>query len=437
MSETALQLSTDAPSGSWRAFEARADSLTQELSVGASISQRSIRGVVSDDHLGDWWRAYLEGRPLDPVEAKPAIRTVDLFSGSGGLTLGFSRACAELGFRHESKAAADLDAGAMEVFSANHKPEVTATCSVSSIVDYQIRETRDGPVFLSDPAILRDDWQSLVGQVDAVLAGPPCQGHSNLNNRSRRSDPRNKLYLAVPAFAIAVEAPVVVIENVPDVVHDTFGVVDAAIALLRTHGYNVTRGEIAAHEMGWAQTRRRFFIVARRDEAPLELGAVATGLRDDPRPILWALDSLPPDDDMPFMRDAPVLSDENRRRIEWLFENEAYDLALSERPDCHKDGTTYKGVYGRMHPDKPAPTLTTGFLTPGRGRFVHPLEPRVLTPREAARLQGFPDSYDFGRARVVGPAKKELTKWIGDAVPMPLGFAAGLAALGTNAASSV
>ena len=129
------------------------------------------------------------------------------------------------------------------------------------------------------------------------------------------------------------------------------------------------------------------------------------------------------------MKEAPTLSEDSRRRIEWLFENGEYDLALSERPDCHRDGTTYKNVSGRMRPDQPAPTLTTGFLTPGRGRFVHPLEPRVLTAREAARLQGFPDTYDFRSPDGSAPAKKLLTKWIGDAVPMPLGFAAGLSAL--------
>ena len=76
----------------------------------------------------------------------------------------------------------------------------------------------------------------------------------------------------------------------------------------------------------------------------------------------------------------PELSDANRRRIDWLFDNDAHDLPLSERPDCHRDGTTYNAVYGRLYPDRPAPTITTGFLTPGRGRYIHPTRRRVLTP---------------------------------------------------------
>jgi DNA (cytosine-5)-methyltransferase 1 len=75
-------------------------------------------------------------------------------------------------------------------------------------------------------------------------------------------------------------------------------------------------------------------------------------------------------------------------------------------------------------------------MSPGRGRFTHPTQPRVLTPREAARIQGFPDTYVFDAIEGVDPKKTQLAKWIGDAVPMPLGYAAGLCVLmpllGTN-----
>jgi DNA (cytosine-5)-methyltransferase 1 len=132
------------------------------------------------------------------------------------------------------------------------------------------------------------------------------------------------------------------------------------------------------------------------------------------------------------MRQAATLSEATRRRINWLFDNDQYDLALEERPNCHRNGTSYRAVYGRMRPDQPAPTLTTGFMATGQGRFVHPTERRVLTPREAARLQGFPDTYAFSQPKAKAPARKDLGKWIGDAVPMPLGFAAGLALLGSG-----
>ena len=75
--------------------------------------------------------------------------------------------------------------------------------------------------------------------------------------------------------------------------------------------------------------------------------------------------------------------------------------------------------------EQPSQTITTGFSTPGRGRYIHPERRRVITAHEAARIQSFPDSFRF----VVNghdPSRLALTKWIGDAVPPLLGYAATL-----------
>ena len=129
-----------------------------------------------------------------------------------------------------------------------------------------------------------------------------------------------------------------------------------------------------------------------------------------------------------LMDQVPQLSAENQDRINYLFEHDLFDLPNQVRPDCHKNGHTYPSVYGRLSWDKPSQTITTGFLTPGRGRYIHPSKRRVLTPREAARIQGFPDWFDFvGQGEP--PSRTSLSKWIGDAVPTPLGYAAVLTAL--------
>ena len=138
----------------------------------------------------------------------------------------------------------------------------------------------------------------------------------------------------------------------------------------------------------------------------------------------------------PTPRRSTELTEANRDRIRWLFDNDEHDLALGQRPECHQDGTSYGAVYGRMHADRPAPTITTGYMTPGRGRFVHPTEHRTLTPAEAARLQGFPDDYCFRPAPGRLPSRSQLTKWIGDAVAAPLGYAAALSALAPQIAAS-
>jgi DNA (cytosine-5)-methyltransferase 1 len=100
-------------------------------------------------------------------------------------------------------------------------------------------------------------------------------------------------------------------------------------------------------------------------------------------------------------------------------------VPYERRPDCHRNGGhTYKSVYGRLHWDRPAQTITTGFSSVGQGRFVHPRRPRTITPHEAARLQFIPDFFRFGSA-----ARGELTTMIGNAVPPRATFAMVLALL--------
>ena len=167
-----------------------------------------------------------------------------------------------------------------------------------------------------------------------------------------------------------------------------------------------------------------------RSYVPVSLEVVAGALSlAKPLSVSWALEAVRSRQSDGFMDELPQISEENQRRVNYLFENDLHDLPNEERPECHRGGTTYKSVYGRMRADQPAPTLTGGFLSPGRGRFTHPTEPRALTLREAARLQGFPDSYDFRPDGDSRPGRTEVARWIGNAVPMPLGYAAALCAL--------
>lgn len=109
---------------------------------------------------------------------------------------------------------------------------------------------------------------------------------------------------------------------------------------------------------------------------------------------------------------------ENKRRIEYLFENNLFELPNSERPDCHRlKPHSYKSVYGRMYWDRPAPTITRGFGSTGQGRFVHSLLKRTITPHEAARIQFFPDFFNFGDLR-----RRQYQDVIGNAVPSKLSY---------------
>jgi DNA (cytosine-5)-methyltransferase 1 len=411
-------------------FDGEVDLLRQNLVLRdfETIAAKASTQVSTGDLFGDWWKSFLVTKvaPLQDLRLRP-VRVVDLFSSVGGLSLGFKEVLSALGMRMESLLAVDLDPEALQVYSANFQTKRILNESVKDLVESRVRGTGEDARYVFEPEVAHSAFDQIVGKVDVILAGPPCQGHSNLNNHSRRNDPRNSLYLTVPSIAIALRAPIVIIENVPSVVHDKDGVVQTSIALLKQNGYNLTSEVLAADHLGWAQTRKRYFIVATLKGSPIPLKEISTEFREKPHGVGWAIGDLLGLQSNEVEHSTGNLSSENRERVSRLFAEDLHNLPNDSRPKCHQDGTTYSSVYGRMWWDKPAPTLTTGFQSPGRGRFVHPLEPRVLTPREGARIQGFPDWFSFVGADGNKPNRTQMGKWIGDAVPSILGYTAGLA----------
>lgn len=409
-------------------FKATRNGLRRSVVAGDLYGTSEVACKVEKDSpfAHQWWAQRLRGKPCETVR-QGSVRTVDFFCGSGGLSLGAGHAIEACGLTHVPVAAVDVDTEALSVYARNFQPELALAANAAAVVDYHVDGRGAGAVMAYEPELVDGRLAVLVGKVDMVLAGPPCQGHSNLNNHTRRSDPRNMLYLSVAASAIALKTKVLVIENVPEVLVDSTNVVSATTAVLERSGYRVSSGVLSAADLGAAQTRRRHFLVATRQEH-VRVSEAAEMLRQPPMTLREAIGDLVGTRGVSFMDQPSVLSTENTARIDFLFDNNIHDLPDEERPDCHKNGHTYPSVYGRMFWDKPAQTITTGFMTPGRGRYIHPAERRAITPREAARIQGFPDTYDFS---VDGhsPSKKALCKWIGDAVPCWLGYAATLSAL--------
>ena len=373
-----------------------------------------------------WWQSVLQGCEISGCFERP-LKTVDLFSSVGGLSLGAKLAANAMGFEFAPIAALDLDADALNVYRKNFENVVTHHVNVAACFDYHVYGRGTSASLAYPPEVLDISLAHCVGETDLLLAGPPCQGHSNLNNHTRRSDPRNQLYVLVAATAIALQAKMVVIENVPEVDSAKTAVVSTTRRILEEGGYHVSQGLLTASDFGGAQTRKRHFTIATLSphvalaESTHALSQPTMRLRD-------VIADLEHNLNQTIMDEVPLLSVENRARIDYLFDNDLYDLPDAVRPDSHKNGNSYPSVYGRLHWDKPAPTITTGFITPGRGRHIHPSQRRVITPREAARIQGFPDSFSF-QSPESAPSRKMLAKWIGDAVPTQLGYVAVLTAL--------
>jgi DNA (cytosine-5)-methyltransferase 1 len=373
-----------------------------------------------------WWQYVLRGvRPT--ICCDGAIRTIDLFCGTGGLSLGASEAIEAVGMNHVPMVAIDIDGEAAAVYKRNFAAAHIIQANVASMIDYHVYGRGDSARFAYDPELVDRRLGELVGRVDLVLAGPPCQGHSNLNNHTRRSDPRNMLYVSAAAAVVALRARMAVIENVPEVLSDKTDVVATARKVLLSSGYSVSTAVLSATNLGAAQTRKRHFLIATQ-KPHFDIGGIQDQLARPPMTLREVIGDLEHAAHSTFMDAVPVLSAENQARIDYLFQHELHDLPNDIRPDCHKNGHTYPSVYGRMYWDKPAQTITTGFNSPGRGRYIHPVERRVITAREAARIQGFPDNFVFMPNGHV-PSRSLLCKWIGDAVPSWIGYPAVLGAL--------
>ncbi len=320
---------------------------------------------------------------------------IDLFCGAGGLTRGL----VSEGF--DVRAAFDNWAPAVRSYRLNFPSH---------------------PCFQDDVANINTERLAALGlmDVDLVAGGPPCQGFS-AQRIGANEDHRNELVHAFGQVVINVRARMFIMENVRGLLGGRGrATVSRFVAEMEAAGYQVTHRVLDAAEYGVPQNRLRvFFVGRRRDTTDCFTFPVPTVVRW--RTVAEALADLPklPADHVPFPGD-PLhrrsrLSELNQRRIALIPPGGGFeDLPVDLRVACHKNGAArigHRAVYGRLHPDRPAGTITARFDSFTRGRFGHPAEPRNLTLREGARLQSFPDDHQF-----VG-TQEEIAAQIGNAVP--------------------
>lgn len=388
--------------------------LMRDGSVSRSVVTQRLDGAEMRDLAAAYDASWL--RAETPPESRPSqrsVRVVDLFAGCGGLSAGVREACRAIGATMEPVLAVDMDADALAVYESNFPGVRAVAAPIEEILDSPV-----GSPLSAAEKRLRDD----LGRIDLVIGGPPCQGHSDANNHTRHADPRNELYMVMARFCEVVRPGAVIIENVPGVERDRGRVAERTWQELRRLGYHTDSGLVDASEIGVGQKRRRSITLGSLSIRPSVADACAdVGVPE--RDLRWAIGDLAErlDTSGPF-DSAPKPNATNAQRIAYLFDNGLYELPDSQRPDCHRlKRHSYVSVYGRLRWDRPAPTITTGFGTMGRGRYVHPSARRTITPHEAARIQGFPDFFSFGPA-----SRTLLQKLIGNAVPPRMGYAVGL-----------
>jgi DNA (cytosine-5)-methyltransferase 1 len=381
---------------------------------------RSVVGALPPRDAGATVGSALADQALLRSSARPlsrptgdAIRIVDLFAGCGGLSLGVQEACRALGLASDIRLAVDSERAATHVYQRNFPEAFALAEDITQLLGGKV-DRRPMP---EEKAMARR-----VGPVDLLVGGPPCQGHSDLNNRTRRADGKNSLFFSMVRAAEVFVPEHVLIENVPGALNDRGSVVQRTIDALERLGYTVTYGIVDLSQLGVPQRRRRLIVLASQRRA-VSIDAIMTAYRTPERTVDWAIGDLESFEARGLLDSACNSAPDTRRRIDYLFDNDLYDLPDSQRPPCHALGQhSYSSIYGRLRWDQPAQTITTGFYSMCMGRYVHPAKPRTLTGHEAARLQLFPDFFDFSTVQKRG----ELATMIGNAVPMKLSYVVSL-----------
>ncbi len=336
---------------------------------------------------------------------------VDIFSGCGGASLGLERA----GFR--VVAAVDNDPSACATFKRNLG--VDPICSDARRIG--------GDDILTAAGARR-------GEIDIVVGCPPCQGFSSLRRTRPKyaRDPRNGLVRTLLRLVGEIRPKAVLFENVSGMIHrKTRQYLALYMGKLARLGYRSTWGCLEAADYGVPQFRKRLIVLSvdRTVKSvwlppPTHANPTCAGKLALPkwRTVRDAIGDLPPLHAGEVHPTIPnhVATNHSARVLETVRRVPRDGGSRRSLPRylwlrCHRRlDKGAENVYGRMSWNSPSPTITSRFNAPSCGRFIHPEQDRAITPREAARLQTFPDSFVFeGTAQSVA-------RQIGNAMPVAL-----------------
>jgi DNA (cytosine-5)-methyltransferase 1 len=388
---------------------------------------------------------------------------IDLFAGCGGLSLGLQQA----GFDHLFAIEANQDA-----FSTYHQNLVSGTDYEKRWPNWLEQKAHDILEVLDSK---RTELIKLRGKVDLIAGGPPCQGFS-MNGRRDPDDPRSQMINAYFEFVRLVKPKVVLLENVQGFIsmpHQTHGTYpNFAKSRLKELGYDSFETVVSASEFGVPQRRPRYILIGMEKGSlpgvnPIERLRVgrksfleALGLTLEPTGVADALRDLETNqgrliDDRDFGSQgfkaldyrAPKEKSAYIRLMRDGWQGKLSDMRLARHSKevvkrmqkilkHSKRGQTISaeqrlqfGIKKRsitpLDPKAPAPTITT---LPDD--LVHYSEPRTMTVREHARIQSFPDWFQFCGPYTTGGDRRKTAcpryTQVGNAVPPLLARAIGL-----------
>lgn len=334
-----------------------------------------------------------------------SLSIIDLFSGIGGLSLGFR----SVGFN--VLMANEIDSEIALAYKNNH-PMTKMIISDISKMD------------------IKNIFHEYKGKVDGIIGGPPCQGFSQKGQRNTLLDDRNYLFLYFYKTVEYIKPNFFVMENVPNFFTTEMGYYkDEIIRLFGKIGYAIAFEILNSSDYGIPQNRRRAIVIGNLSDRKIEM----------PKPshekvCVWDAIS-----DLAFLESGEGLFKQNykfesiseyqkllRKNSLILYNHVATKhspIALERLsmippeggkeflPKEHLTKSIYSGTWSRIDKNGISVTITTRFDTPSSGKFTHPYLNRTITVREAARIQSFPDNFIFYGT------KSSQMKQVGNAVP--------------------
>lgn len=376
------------------------------------------------------------------LSQKPTM--VDFFAGAGGLSCGFTQAGFRVCFAN------DFEDVCVRTYRYNH-PELPSSC----VLKEDIRK------------IVSNIEDYVTEDIDIVVGGPPCQSFSSANQRRIIDDPRNELYKYYIEAIKKICPKFVLMENVKGMLSVADQVVEDYKAIKvkkggKTYTYDVAYRLLNSVNFGVAQSRERLIYLAIRDDISYSkhvtpevlFKEIEKACKKNPHFILQdALDNIKPLD-APRIKGMTEVDDEKTgmkigangydstgneylsrinqgRQIPYVFNHKArycsdVNYEIFKRLDPGEDATNpkiadimpyahrngiFKDKYYKLYADRPCRTITA-HLRMDCLSHIHPYQIRSITPREAARVQSFPDDYLF-----LGAYLKTYMQ-IGNAVPV-------------------
>lgn len=365
-------------------------------------------------------------------------KVLDLFCGTGALSYGLSKADSSF----VTVGGIDLNHSATLTAQANHINSKFLCGDIEEISPKDFKK------------------QTKITDIDVIVGGPPCQGFSSLrpSRGTNLEDPRNHLYKQFIRYVDFFKPKIFLMENVIGLINANKGyLLDDIIQGFKDIGYTSDWRALNAANYGIPQKRERLFLIGLRQDKKngssisfpepthfFDGKVIGTKYKDrhitnkskgKPAVTVWeAISDLPsissgqssnnyatpPKNDFQLARRtfSPELTlhqaaNHSQKMLEVIRHSGANINALPQGMVT----SGYSSCYSRLEKDQPSTTITVKFTSPASSKCIHPFDDRSITPREAARIQSFDDTYIFCGS------KTDIASQIGNAVPPLFGSA--------------